>query len=132
MFFITAAAFSQKIKFSRLPVAVQHSFLKQYTGITAQWEKEKENYEAGFKKNGETISLLYNTGGILIESETTIAVAQLSEEIKNYIKATYNNAAIKGAAKITLANGNVEFEAAIKGKDIMFNENGKFLREIKE
>jgi hypothetical protein len=35
-------------------------------------------------------------------------------------------------AKITKANGEVNYEAEVKGQDLIFDANGRFLKSIKE
>jgi hypothetical protein len=39
---------------------------------------------------------------------------------------------VKETAKITKANGEVNYEVGIKGKDVLFDAKGKFLKEAKD
>ena len=124
-------ACSQKIDASKVPAPVKESFAKLFSGATPKWEKEEDGkYEAGFKHNGQEASALFEANGTMTESEIEIAITELPAGVKEYIKTHYNVAGIKDAAKITPASGKVEYEAAIKGKDIIFDINGNFIKEI--
>ena len=127
---VSLTACSQKIDAAKVPAPVKESFARQFPGATPKWEKEDGKYEAGFKQNGHDMSALFETNGTMTESEKEITTTELPAVVKDYIKNHYNGAAIKEAAKITTATGKIEFEAAIKGKDIIFDINGNFIREI--
>ena len=126
------AASAQKLKESQVPEAVKTSFAKQYPGVTAKWEKEDANFEAGFKKDGKAISVLYQADGIKKESEVSIKESELPATVLNYIKANYNGKKIQESAKITKADGTINYEAEVEGKDIIFDSKGKFLKEAKD
>ena len=127
---VSLTACSQKIDAAKVPAPVKESFARQFPGATPKWEKEDGKYEAGFKQNGLEISALFESNGTMTESEKEITTTELPGVVKDYIKNHYKGAAIKEAAKITSATGKIEFEAAIKGKDIIFDINGNFIREI--
>ena len=57
-----------------------------------------------------------------------IAVSQLPAAVAPYVKAHYNGAKIKEAGKVTDAAGKHFFEAEIKGRDLIFDESGKFVK----
>ena len=123
-----SAGFAQKIKDADVPQVVKNSFTKSFPGQTAKWEKEKENFEAGFKSGGRNMSATFQPNGNFIESETDIKELELPPAALNYIKDNYKGKKIKESAKITSAAGVVTFEAEIDGKDIIFDSNGKFLK----
>jgi Putative beta-lactamase-inhibitor-like, PepSY-like len=120
---------AQKIEASKVPAAVREAFSKQYKDIPAKWEAEKGNYEAGFKLNGKNMSAIFNPAGSMLESETSIKVSELPASTLDYVKAHYSGVAIREAAKITKADGTVNFEAEVNKKDVIFDKTGKFLRE---
>ncbi len=124
-------SFSQKMKESEVPAAVKTSFGKLFPGSSAKWEKEDGNYEAGFKKEGKTISATFQTDGTFMESETTIKETDLPPAVINYLQANYTNKKIKESAKITNATGVITYEAEVDKKDLIFDSNGKFLKEVK-
>ncbi len=121
---------AQKIDASKVPAPVKESFTKQFPGVTAKWEKENGKYEALFKQEGKEMTVTFEADGTRIESEIEIPVAELPEAVKNYIKINYGGATIKEAAKITLAGGKVEYEAEVKGKVIIFDMDGNFVKEV--
>ena len=126
---LTACA--QKTDASKVPVPVKESFAKQFPGATAKWEKEEGKYEAGFKHQGHEMSALFDANGKMEESEMEIEVSELPVAITNYLRTNHSGATVKEAAKITKSNGEVEYEAEIKGKDLIFDANGNFIKEVK-
>ena len=124
--------FSQKVKESELPAQVRTSFGKLFPGSSAKWEKEDGNYEAGFKKEGMQISATFQADGTFMESETTIKQSELPPSVINYLQANYANKKIKESAKITSAAGITTYEAEVDDKDLIFDGNGKFLKEVKK
>lgn len=120
---------AQKINSSKVPAVVKASFEKAYPGIkTVKWEKEKGDFEAGFKQGGNEMSAVFQSDGTQLESEMAIKSASLPATVIAYVKQNYKGAAIKEAAKITKANGEVNYEAEVKGKDLLFDNTGKFIK----
>jgi hypothetical protein len=60
-----------------------------------------------------------------------IKVSELPGSVMQYITAHHKGASVKEAAKITKANGEVNYEAEVKGMDLIFDATGKFLKEVK-
>ncbi len=127
-----AAADAQKMDAAAVPSNVKASFEKKYAGITAKWEKEVGNYEAGFKKDGVEMSVVIEPGGKIIETEMEIKVAKLPESSLSYLKQHYKGKTVTEASKITKSDGTVNYEAEINDTDVMFDANGKFLKETKD
>lgn len=123
---------AQKIGASKVPVAVKASLAKQYPGVAATWEKEDGKYEANFKQDGNSMSALFETNGTMTESEMDIKVAGLPATVLAYVKEHYKGKTIKEGAKITRADGTVNYEAAIAGVDVLFDADGKFIKEAKD
>ena len=123
----------QKLDASKVPAVVKTSFAKQYTGITdVKWEMEDGAYEAGFRKDGKSMSAIFDPNGTFKESEVVIKITELPAGVLDYMKQHYKGITVKEAAKITKANGEVNYEAEIKGKDVVFDTNGKFIKEAKD
>ena len=129
---IAFSACAQKLKEADVPAAVKASFAKQYSGVTAKWEKEDGKYEAGFKKDGNSMSALFEANGTMTESEMDIKVSDLPATVLAYVKEHYKGKTIKEGAKITKADGTVNYEAEVDGKDVIFDAAGKFLKEVKD
>ena len=130
IFALSAAA--QKLKESQVPAAIKQAFQKAYPGTVATWEKEGSNYEVNFKQNGKSMSSVIDSKGSIMETETDIAVNELPETIQHYVKQYYKGAAIKEAARIVKADGAVNYEAEVNGKDVVFDADGKFIKEVKD
>lgn len=112
------------------PDPVVNGFEKQFPGVKPKWEKEGNMYEANFKSNAKEASAVFAENGQMIESEVEIVIAELPEQVKTYLDQHYKGEQIKETAKITNSAGKVEYEVAIKGKDLMFDSSGNFLKEV--
>ncbi|WP_185204571.1 PepSY-like domain-containing protein [Chryseobacterium sp. C3] len=132
---ISAVAFvnAQKVQQKDVPASAQKGFQKQFPTIKeVKWVKEDGNYEAGFKVKETETSVVITPSGNILETETEMSINSLSAPIKAYITKNYPNQKIKEAAKITDAKGIITYEAEISGKDLIFDKNGKFLKENKD
>ena len=129
--FFAVNATAQDIKAKDVPPAVKEALAKKYPNATkVSWEKEKGNYEANWGgKSGEDTSVQFTPPGAFVEEVDAIPVSQLPAAVAPYVKAHYNGAKIKEAGKVTDAAGRHLFEAEIKGKDLIFDENGKFVKK---
>lgn len=130
IFAFAVSAYAQDIKTKDVPTVVKEALAKKYPQATkVSWEKEKGNYEANWGgKSGEDTSVQFTPAGAFVEEVNAIAVSQLPAEVATYVKSHYNGAKIKEAGKVTDASGKHFFEAEIKGKDLFFDENGKFVK----
>lgn len=127
---ISLAACAQKVKEANVPTAVKDSFKKSYKDAKeAKWEKEGANFEAEFEIGETEQSVLIDASGRILETEVEIKVEELPTAVKDYITKNYKDAKIKEAAKITDTKGMVNYEAEIKGKDLIFDSTGKFIKE---
>ena len=128
---VSLVACGQKLVASKVPAPVKESFAKEFPGATAKWEKEDGKFEAGFNYQNHSMSALFEANGTMTESEMEMKVSELPANVLAYIKANYSGVSVKEAAKITKANGEMIFEAEIKGKDLLFDMNGNFIEEVK-
>jgi len=111
---------AQKISAAKVPVEVKSAFAKLYPGVKANWEIEKQDYEAGFTLNGKATSVVYTAKGVLLETETAIKPNELPAVILAKLKGNK----IAEAAKITKADGSIRYEAEVNGKDLLFDLSG--------
>lgn len=114
-----------------VPAIVKAEFDKSFPHTNVKkWDKEDDNYEANFSKDGKAMSAVYDANGKWLETETDIAATALPAAIVTYIKEHYKGAAIKEAASLKTPNGE-RYEAEVKGvkRDLLFDGNGKFLKE---
>ncbi|ANE53719.1 hypothetical protein SY85_24885 [Flavisolibacter tropicus] len=128
---ISVFVYAQHINADKVPATVKTSFSKAHPGVTAKWEKEAGNYEVSFKESGNDMSCVIDQQGSILETETDMAVSKLPATITNYIHQHYKGSKIKEAAKIVKANGEINYEAEVGGKDLLFDSSGKFLKEEK-
>lgn len=125
-------AVGQKVKEAAVPAAVKASLAKHYPGVTTKWEKEDGLYEASFKKDGKDMSVMITSNGTITETEVDLKIADLPATVLTYVKEHYKGKSVKEAARITKADGTVNYEAEVNGKDLLFDVNGKFLKEVKD
>lgn len=78
------------------------------------------------------MSAVIDKNGTIVETETDIPISDLPELVLDYLKKQYPGAKIKGTAKVVNANGDVNYEAEVNHKDVIFDVNGKFIKEAKD
>jgi len=128
----TIAVSAQNLKESEVPSSVKAAFNKKYHDTHAKWEKEKDNYEVNFRKDNKSMSAVIDKEGTIIETETGIRIKMLPQNVQSYLKTHYEGAKVKEAAKIVKANGDINYEAEVNGKDVIFDDNGKFIKKTRD
>jgi hypothetical protein len=124
---------AQKVKEAEVPVAVKSAFKQQYPQASeVKWDKENSNYEASFDLNKIDHSVLVDRAGKILESEVEIEMNELPNGISEYVKTHYKGMTVKEAAKITDAGGVITYEAEVKGMDLLFARDGKFIKEVRD
>jgi len=123
--------FAQDLKEKDVPSVVRTALAKQFPAAAkVSWEKEKGNYEANWGgKSGEDNSAQFTAAGGFVEIVRAIPVASLPANVATYVSAHYKGAKIKEAGKVTDAGGKESYEAEIKGKDLIFDLKGNFVKE---
>ena len=131
LLFVTNHSFAQKLKNTDVPKAVQSALTQKYPdAANVTWEKEKGNYEANWGgKSKEDNSVVFTPEGKFVEIVKAIPVTDLPGAIALYVKKNYSGAKITEAGKVIGANGKTMYEAEVKGKDLIFDEAGKFIKK---
>ncbi|HVW13031.1 MAG TPA: PepSY-like domain-containing protein [Mucilaginibacter sp.] len=121
---------AQGNKSSTVPAVVKKALMKKYPEATkVTWEKEKGNYEANWGgKSGEDMSVQFTPSGVFVEQVVAISPSVLPYKVSQYVKEHYKGVHVKEAGKVTNADGSTNYEAEIKGKDIIFDEQGNYLK----
>jgi hypothetical protein len=126
--FMSAGLSAQGIN---VPADVQKTFTKLYPNVTdVKWGKEgSDEFEAEFKMDGKSISVVIDEDGELENTETAIEVFELPKAALDFIKSNYKDFKITEAAKIVDEDGEVTYEAEvsknIEKKDVLFDKEGK-------
>lgn len=111
-----------------IPASAKSAFAKLHPQATSvKWDKEDGDYEASFKENGKSMSVVMNGKGTLKETETDIAVSELPASVRDYVAKQMPGKKIKEAAIIVDASGK-KYEAEVGGKDLLFDMAGKPLK----
>ena len=130
---ISAFSFSLLAQNVDVPKKVQEKFIKLYPKTTeVKWSKEgKEEFEAEFKDNGKSISVVINDEGKLLETETVIEIKELPAAVGPFVAKNYKDYKITEAAKIIDDKGVLTYEAQIsknkEKKDLMFDKDGNII-----
>ena len=94
--------------------------------------KRKGNYEANWGgKSGEDNSVQFTPTGEFIEIVNAISVSELPKPVLAYVKEHYKGAKITEAGKVTDAKGKISYEAEVKGRDVIFDKDGNFVKSEK-
>lgn len=130
--FMGTSAHSQKLAQEQVPVKVISAFEQKYSHVAVSWDREDTNYEANFKQDGRTMSVVIDKSGIIVETETDIPETDLPKLTQEYLKKNYPGVKIAEAASIVKSNGDINYEAEVHHKNLFFDANGKFIRELKD
>ncbi|HZW71103.1 MAG TPA: PepSY-like domain-containing protein [Hanamia sp.] len=118
-----------------VPAVVKKANMDKYPeskNYKVTWEKEKGNYEANWGgKDGEANSVQYTPSGHFIEIVKAIPVKDLPKGVLTYAKDHYKTTKFGDVGRATDANGKTSYEVEIHGKDVIFDENGNFVKEEK-
>ena len=116
-----------------VPATVKTALAKKYADASkVTWEKENGNYEANWGgKSGEDHSVQFTPSGSFIEIVNAISISELPNTVTTYVKAHYKGRKITEAGRVTDAEGKTSYEAEVNGKDIIFDENGNFVKAEK-
>ncbi len=122
-------------KHLNVPAVVKSANMKKYPESKKQhitWETEKGNYEANWGgKDGEANSVTYTPSGTFVEIVKAIPTKDLPKGVLPYVKAHYKNAKFGDVGKVLDAQGKTSYEVEINRKDVIFDENGNFVKEEK-
>lgn len=128
----TSLQAQKNIADSKVPAAAKDAFMKAHPNVAGKWEKEEGAYEVTFKESGKDMSCVITSKGNILETETVMPVTELPAPVTAYIAQHYKGVKVKEAATIVKADGTTEYEAHIKGKDVMFDAAGKVIKSKKE
>jgi hypothetical protein len=128
---IMTIAVAQDLKTTDVPETVRKAFANKYPDAKkVSWEKEKGNYETNWGgKSGEDSSAAFTPSAIFVEIVVAIPINRLPPNIAPYVNTHYNGSKIKEAGKVTDAADRHMFEVEIKGRDLIFDDKGVFLKE---
>lgn len=117
----------------KVPDQVKASFEIKYPGENdPDWKKDKNgNYESHFKKDGKHYRADFSPKGNWIETEQSIDKDDLPKEIRDIIKAQYDDFKIVEIEKVDHHSKgvfyDVEFKRNGEKKDVEFTASGRVL-----
>jgi hypothetical protein len=137
VFLLSSVTFAQEKGESNehinVPAKVKIALKQKYPEAkNVGWEKENGNYEANWGgKSGEDNSVQFTPSGDFIEIVKAIPVSELPKNVTGYVKEHYKGAKITEVGKVTDAKGKLSYEAEVNRRDIIFDENGNFVKAEK-
>ena len=131
LFSFSLLLIAQERKKVVVPEIVKTALAKKYPDAKkVTWEMEKSNYEANWGgKSGEDMSVQYTPSGTFVEQVAAIPPSELPASVTAYVMQHYKGVKITEAGKVTDAKGTLMYEAEVKGKDLVFDEKGNFLKK---
>jgi hypothetical protein len=125
------SAFAQDLTMKDVPSVVKSALNRQFPAASkVSWEKEKGNYEANWGgRSGEDNSAQFTPSGRFVELVENIPIPSLPARVAPYVSSHYQGAKIREAGKVTDAAGKHSYEVEIKGKDLIFDLDGNFVKE---
>lgn len=105
---------------------VFHSFMEQFPAGTdhVKWHKEHHGaWEAEFQQNGVETSANFAPTGQWLETETKITRAALPATLQTAVK----DVKIREITRIQKADSKILYELEVKGKDLIFDEQGMMI-----
>jgi hypothetical protein len=125
-------AFAQKIDAGKVPEPVKNTFKQRFSDAKdPKWEMEKGRYEANFLRGGKKMAALFEPTGEWLETESPIDINMLPPDIVMYMDEHYKGQPIRETSMIKKKT-ETNFEVAIKGLDVIFDERGKFIKTEKD
>jgi hypothetical protein len=126
-FFMQAQA--QNLRAIDIPMAVTAAFDQAYPAIqTVDWSKTGDNFAAEYKADTLNRSVTYNSSGMLVETNTEILEAALPSPVMDYLNENYKDNMVNETSEIKDSNGIVTYKTKIKGMDLTFDSEGKFVK----
>ena len=121
---------AQKMNAAKVPAVVKASFAKQFpTAADVKWEKEGKTYEVALKYNGQNITVSLDGKGTIVETEFGIKSIDLPAPALKYVSDNFKGKPILSADKIT-AGSKITYEVVVqKGKALMFDEKGTYIKK---
>jgi hypothetical protein len=121
---------AQRVPGDKVPPAVRAAHAAKCPDAKdVTWEKEKGNFEANWGgKSKEDTSVLFRPDGSFVEMVVATQVTSLPSAVISYVKDHYPTSKITEAGKINWPGGKTGWEAEVKAKDLVFDEQGKFIK----
>lgn len=123
---------AQKMNSTDVPVAVKNSLETTLQIKVATWDKEDENYEANFRKDGKKMSVLFNNAGTVLETEVEIIKSELPDNVNETLIQDFSDYKIDEICKITtkgVVTYEVEIEKPGNSFELLFDVQGKLLKK---
>lgn len=133
LIFCFQISYGQKVKNEHIPLPVKDAFQILYPNADkVKWGKEGQNYEANLKVNKKEISVIFDSNGKLIGKEEDIEISELPTNAREYLSKNFPKSKIREIEKDTDARGIISYEVEVRGKELIFDASGNFIKETKD
>lgn len=115
-----------------VPVKVISSFTKTFPmKKNPHWIKVSENYQAIFKINNKEATAAFDAEGKWLQTEISTSFDEIPDKAAAYILLDDKQTAICYACRIVKNTGDINYGVHIQDREILFDEEGKYIKEIK-
>ena len=129
---ILSSSFAQNKKQFSVPEEVKAAFVSYYSeAADVKWSKNVLGYKVNFKLDNISASLILDSHGKLLKTETSFPQTELPGSVFEHISSKYKNYKIAEVSKIVDAEGTVTYDVQIsKGKlkkNLFFKVDGTLI-----
>jgi len=126
---------AQKLAASEVPQAVIAAFRKSNPTVSnPEWKMDKSNYQARYVFDKRQRLVTYSKTGTPVVHDSKVAIAALPPGVKVYLDKNFpgHSDELDKVIKITKPDGVVNYDIEIDGKDLIFDDKGKYLKTLKK
>lgn len=115
-----------------VPPHLKANFDQMFKGVSlTEWEKTNiGDWKVKFINKGIKTKATYDNSGVLKELSEKISATDIPAHAKDNILKSYPGSKIEEVKRLTDANGTISYEIEINDKDLLFDFNGGFIKEI--
>lgn len=119
-----------------VPKAVKDALMAAHPDAqNVKWEKEGKNWEGEFQRNGREISVEISADGTILATESELKNGEYPSAINDYLASNFADYELEEVMKVE-SNGTLGYEVEIevneKGREMLFDANGQFQKNVSE
>ena len=127
----TGRTVRRQVTAGKVQAAITTGFARKLSSVTPAWGKDNSNFDADIMQAGCDPTCVADNKGTILEAETGITLPFLPEPGQDDLKMHTGGGKTKKALIIMKQGKDDLYEATLPGREIMFDDNGNFLTEIK-
>lgn len=130
VFFVQSQA--QKVLTKDVPAFVRQACMEAHPkAMNVKWTTKGSTFQCEFIENKKSLSATFDNTGFLLENERNIPIEALPRDIITFINSKYKNKKINAVSKMTDRMHVVRYQVQVDGKNLVFDDNGNYLKSFK-